>query len=158
VLHLANILSVKDYLSSTFFGHSAKALPSVERTRQIMNHKKTSKNGKQLFSLWEQLSSHYSLVITIPIALSFSLLFYIKFTCFMNGEIRTRNLSRAYPSLSLHYYINYVYITFSFLMYYNKPRASILRFLLPRVFCLALGKKLLCRVSEKTLGKIFGTR
>jgi hypothetical protein len=31
-------------------------------------------------------------------------------------------LSRAYPTLSLHYYINYVYTAFSFLMYYNKPR------------------------------------
>jgi hypothetical protein len=31
-------------------------------------------------------------------------------------------------------------------------------FLLPRVFCLALGKELLCRVSEKILDKTFGTR
>jgi hypothetical protein len=26
------------------------------------------------------------------------------------------------PPLSLHYYINYIYITFSFLVYYNKSR------------------------------------
>jgi hypothetical protein len=32
------------------------------------------------------------------------------------------SLSHIYPALSLHYYIDYVYITFSFLMYYNKPR------------------------------------
>jgi hypothetical protein len=31
-------------------------------------------------------------------------------------------------------------------------------FLLPRVFCVALGKELLCRVPEKTLGKECGTR
>jgi hypothetical protein len=31
-------------------------------------------------------------------------------------------------------------------------------FLLPRVFCLTLGKELFCRVPEKTLGKTFGTR
>jgi hypothetical protein len=31
-------------------------------------------------------------------------------------------------------------------------------FLLPRVFCVALGKELLCRVPEKTLGKEYGTR
>jgi hypothetical protein len=34
----------------------------------------------------------------------------------MNGEIQTRNLSRAYPPIPLHYYINYVYIKFSFLI------------------------------------------
>jgi hypothetical protein len=28
--------------------------------------------------------------------------------------------SRAYPPLPLHYSINYVYIMFSFLVYYNK--------------------------------------
>jgi hypothetical protein len=31
-------------------------------------------------------------------------------------------LSHAYVPLPLHYYINYVYITFSFIMYYNKLR------------------------------------
>jgi hypothetical protein len=31
-------------------------------------------------------------------------------------------------------------------------------FLLPRVFCVALDKELLCRVPEKTLGKEFGTQ
>jgi hypothetical protein len=31
------------------------------------------------------------------------------------------SLSRI-PSYTLHYYINYVYITFLFLMYYKKPR------------------------------------
>jgi hypothetical protein len=31
-------------------------------------------------------------------------------------------------------------------------------FILPRVFCVALDKELLCRVSEKTLGKEYGTR
>jgi hypothetical protein len=30
-------------------------------------------------------------------------------------------------------------------------------FLLTRVFCVALGKELLCRVPKKALGKIFGT-
>jgi hypothetical protein len=40
----------------------------------------------------------------------------------MNSEIQTHNLSRVYPPLPLHYYINYVYITFSFLKYYNKTR------------------------------------
>jgi hypothetical protein len=68
----------------------------------------------------EQLSNHYPLPYASPY--HFLLLFWIKFTCFMNGEIRTRNLSRAYPHLPLHYYINCVYITFSSLMYYNKPR------------------------------------
>jgi hypothetical protein len=50
----------------------------------------------------------------------FSLLFWIKFTCFVNGEIRTRNLSLAHTLL--YHYTNYIYITFSILMYYNKPR------------------------------------
>jgi hypothetical protein len=44
--HSANILSAKSSLPSTFFGHSAKTLPSVEKhsakknTRQIKNRKK----------------------------------------------------------------------------------------------------------------------
>jgi hypothetical protein len=62
-----NILSAKCSLSFTFFGHSAKTLPSVvekhsskESTRQIRN-RKTLKNKKTFFKLWEQLSNHYPL-------------------------------------------------------------------------------------------------
>jgi hypothetical protein len=40
----------------------------------------------------------------------------------MNSEIRTRNLPLVHPSYTTRYYTNYVYITFSFPMYYNKPR------------------------------------
>jgi hypothetical protein len=36
--------------------------------------------------------------------------------------LNSQPLSRIYSSLPLHYYINYVYITFSFFMYYNKLR------------------------------------
>jgi hypothetical protein len=77
---------------------------------------KNPKNIKTFLKLWKQFSNHY------PLLYHLSLLFWSKFTCFVNGEIRTRKLSRAYPSLPLHYYINGVYITFSFLMYYNKSR------------------------------------
>jgi hypothetical protein len=54
--HSANILSAKGSLPSTFFGHSAKTLPSVEKysakknTRQIKNRKK-QKNSKTFFKL-----------------------------------------------------------------------------------------------------------
>jgi hypothetical protein len=67
---------------------------------------------------------HYTTISIISILdfHHFSQLIWIRCTLFVNGEIRTRNLSRAYPSLPLHYYINYVYITFPFLVYYNKPR------------------------------------
>jgi hypothetical protein len=41
---------------------------------------------------------------------------------FVNGKIQTHNLSLPYPPLPLQYYINCVYIMFSFLMYYNKSR------------------------------------
>jgi hypothetical protein len=57
------------------------------------------------------------------IALSFSLLFWIKFKYFCKWwDSNSQPLSRAYPPLPLHYYINYVYISFSFHMYYNKSR------------------------------------
>jgi hypothetical protein len=60
------------------------------------------------------------LLVTIPIALSFFTIILIKLTCFVNSKIQTRKpLSPAYPTLPLHYYINYFYITFSLLMYYN---------------------------------------
>jgi hypothetical protein len=37
-------------------------------------------------------------------------------------DSNSQHLSRTYPTLPLYYYINCVYITFSFLVYYNKPR------------------------------------
>jgi hypothetical protein len=107
--YLTNILSAKGFLPNTFLD-----------TRQIKNRKKTPKNSKTFFKLREQLSNHYT--IPYPMPYYFSLLFWIKFTYFVNGDIRTHNFSRAYPPLPLHYYINYDYITFSFLMYYNKLR------------------------------------
>jgi hypothetical protein len=54
--HSANILSAKGSLSSTFFGHSAKTLPSVEKqsakksTRQIKNYKKPQKTAKHFLN------------------------------------------------------------------------------------------------------------
>jgi hypothetical protein len=55
--HSANILSAKGSLPSTFFGHSAKTLTSVEKhsakkkTRQIKNRKKFKKTAKHFFKL-----------------------------------------------------------------------------------------------------------
>jgi hypothetical protein len=49
-------------------------------------------------------------------------LFWIKFTCFVYGEIRTRNISLANTLLYHYTTTSIVYIMFSFLMYYNKPR------------------------------------
>jgi hypothetical protein len=48
-------------------------------------------------------------------------LFWIKFTCFVNGDIRTRNLSLAHTILYHYTTTSIMSITFSFLMYYNKP-------------------------------------
>jgi hypothetical protein len=41
-------------------------------------------------------------------------------------DSNSQPLSPAYPHIPLHYYINYIYIMFSFLMYYNKPRLILL--------------------------------
>jgi hypothetical protein len=86
--------------------HSVKLLSSVEKhsanksTRQIkalgkLRIAKTPKN-----KLWEQLSNHYSLPYQSPY--HFLVLFWIKLICFVNGEIRTRNLSLAHTLLD-HY-------------------------------------------------------
>jgi hypothetical protein len=88
-----------------------------KNTRQIKNCKKLQKNSK-IFLNYEN-NSPTTTQLSYTSSYHFSLLFWIKFTCF---EIRTHNLSRSYLPLPLHYYFNYVYITFSFLMYYNKPR------------------------------------
>jgi hypothetical protein len=111
----------KGFFAEYFFWHSAKNLPSVKKhsakknTRQIKNRKKL-KTNKKIFLNFRNNSP------TLPITLPFALSFWIKFICFVNDEIQTRNLSLAYPPIPLHYYTNYVYITFSFPMYYNKPR------------------------------------
>jgi hypothetical protein len=116
----ANILSAKGFLPSTFSRTLDKDFVECRKALGKLKIAKNRKNNKTFFKLWEQLSNHYPLPYPSPY--HFSLLFWIKFTCFVNGEIRTRNLSRVYPPLPLHNYINYLYITFSFLIYYNKPR------------------------------------
>jgi hypothetical protein len=57
--------------------------------------------------------------ITLPIALSFFNIIYMFCEWW---DSNSQSLSRAYRLIPLHYYTNYVYITFSFPMYYNKPR------------------------------------
>jgi hypothetical protein len=123
----ANILSAKDSLPSTFFGHSVKSLPSVEKhstnknTRQIKNHKKPQKIAKHFFNYVNQLSNHYP--ITIIIALSFFTINLNQIYMFCEWwDSNSQPPSHVYHPLPVHYYINYVHITFSFIMYYNKPR------------------------------------
>jgi hypothetical protein len=82
-------------------------------TQQIKNRKK-SKKIENIFKIIGTTLQPY--LLPYPSLYHFSLLFWIKFTCFVNGEIQTRNLSLAH-TLLYHYTT-----TFSFLMYYNKPR------------------------------------
>jgi hypothetical protein len=117
----------RDLCRVLFFGHLAKTLPSVEKhsaeknTRQIKNRFFLKKN-KTFFKILGTTLQPYHHLLPYPLPYHFSLLFWIKFICFVNGEIRTRNLSHAYPPIPLHYYTNYIYITFSFPIYYNNPR------------------------------------
>jgi hypothetical protein len=62
-----------------------------KNTRQIKNEKKSKKNIKTFLKLYKQLLNHY-LIITYQIDLSFFtiILNQIKFTCYVNNEIRTR--------------------------------------------------------------------
>jgi hypothetical protein len=103
----------KGFFVEYFFGRSAKTLPNVEKhsakksTRQIKNHKKTQKSKTFLnYGNNSPTTTHYHTHRTI--------IFHYYFE--LNLHVLCRNLSRAYPPLPLHYYINYVYITFSFLM------------------------------------------
>jgi hypothetical protein len=116
-------LTLPDSRSLPCLRHSANVIlhSAKKSTRQIKNRKKHKKTGKYFLNYMN--NSPTTLLITYSSLYHFSLLFWIKFTCFVNGEIWTRKpFSRAYPPLPLHYYINYVYITFSFIMYYNKLR------------------------------------
>jgi hypothetical protein len=108
-----------------FFGHSAKILPSVEKhsakksTRQSKNHKKPKKTVKTFFKLWKQLSKHYSLYHTHSLTF-FTIILNQSNQIYMFCEwwdSNSRPLSHTYSTLPLPYYINCVYITFSFLMY-----------------------------------------
>jgi hypothetical protein len=92
-----NILSAKGSLPSTFFWTLGN------------------------FKLCQQLSNYYPLPYSSPN--HFSLLFWIKFTCFVNGEIRTHNLSLSH-TLLYHYTTTLIMsiLCFSFHIYYNKPR------------------------------------
>jgi hypothetical protein len=102
-----------------FFGHSVKTLSSVKNTRQIKN-RKNPKNNKTFFKIIEQLSNHYLL----PYSSHYHFHHYFKLNLIFYEwwDLNSQPLSRAYTPLPQHYYINYVYITFSFLIYYNKPR------------------------------------
>jgi hypothetical protein len=59
--------------------------------------------------------------MALPVSLSFFTIFELNLRV-LNLRV-TRNLSLAYNPTPLQYYINCVYITFSFLIYYKKPRA-----------------------------------
>jgi hypothetical protein len=80
----ANILSAKNYLSST---------SKNTRQRKTLDKLKITKNPKnsKMFKLCEQLSNHYPL--SYPLSYHFE---WIKFTCYVNGEIRTRNIYLAH--------------------------------------------------------------
>jgi hypothetical protein len=109
-----------------FIGHWAKTLPSVEKLSakksnwQIKNRKNPKKQQNILKIMWTTLEP---LPITIPITLSFFTIILNQIYMFCEWwDSNSHPLSHAYLPLPLHYYINYVYIMFSFLMYYNKPR------------------------------------
>jgi hypothetical protein len=92
----------KRFFAEYFFGHSAKTLASVKKhstkknTRQIKN-RKILKNSKTIFKILGITLQPY--LLPYPLPYHFSLLFWIKFICFVNGEIRTHNLSLAHTLL-----------------------------------------------------------
>jgi hypothetical protein len=92
------IILGKHFIGKGFFvEYFFRTLCRVSKSTWQIKNKKTQKNSKISFKLWEQLSNHYPLPYPSPY--HFSLLFWIKFTCFINGEIWTRNLSLAHTLL-----------------------------------------------------------
>jgi hypothetical protein len=82
---------------------------------------KIQKNSKTFFKIIG--TTLQPLSITIPIALLFFTIILNQIYKFCEWwDSNSQPLSRAYRPIPLQYYINYVYITFSILMYYNKPR------------------------------------
>jgi hypothetical protein len=79
------------------------------------------KNRKTFFKIIGTTLQPYP--ITLSIALSFFTIILNQIYMFCEWlDSNSQPLSRAYPLIPLHYYNYYGYITFSFLMYYNKPR------------------------------------
>jgi hypothetical protein len=118
-----NILSVKGSLSSTFSDAQQRLCRMSKSTRQRkaldkLRITKKPKKSKTFLNYGNNspTTTHYHTHRTI--------IFHYYFE--LNLHVLCHNLSRAYPPLPLHYYINYVYITFSFLMYYNKLRVILL--------------------------------
>jgi hypothetical protein len=120
ILHSTNILSAKGSLLSTFyrtlgkdFTECRKALGKLKiaKTRKTTKHFKNYVNNSWTTTHYY---THHPIIFTI-------ILNQIYMFCEW-WDSNSHPLSHVYPPLPLHYYINYVYITFSFLMYYNKPR------------------------------------
>jgi hypothetical protein len=86
-----------------FLGPSVEKHSAKKITRQIKNCKKTQKNSKTFLNYGN--NSPTTTPLPYPSPYNFSLLlllFWIKFTYFVNIEIRTRNLSFAH-TLLYHY-------------------------------------------------------
>jgi hypothetical protein len=105
--YTTNILSVNGSLSSTFFGHSAKTLSSVEKhsakksTRQINNRKKLKKQ-QNIFKITGTTLQPLP-IITLLIALLFFTIILNQIYMFCEWwDSNSQTLSRAYPPLLLH--------------------------------------------------------
>jgi hypothetical protein len=83
----------------TFFCRVSKSTRQKKNTWQIKN-RFLKKKQQNMFLNYRNYSS--TIPITLPYALSFSLLFWIKFICLVNGGIQTRNLPLAH-TLQYHY-------------------------------------------------------
>jgi hypothetical protein len=122
VLHSAKntrqIFYRQTVLCRVLFSDTWQRLYRVSKnTRQINNRKKIQKTAK-LFLNYRNNSpttTYYHTHRTIIFH------YYFEYMFCEWWDSNSKPLSRTY-TLPLHYYINYVYITFSFLMHYNKPR------------------------------------
>jgi hypothetical protein len=110
VLYTRQKILGKHFIGKRLFDEYFFRALGKKNTWQIKNHKKNSKNNKTFFKLWERLSNHYHTHRPIIFTIILNQLFYEWW------DSNSQPLSRGYPPLPLHYHINCVYITFSFIM------------------------------------------
>jgi hypothetical protein len=118
--HSAKAILHSAYSSSNHFVECCRVSKNTRqrKTLGILRITKNPKNNKTFFLNYGNNSA--TTTTSLLIALSFSP-FFIKFSCFMNGEIQTRNLSLTHNLL-------YHYTKFYFDSFYIRGRLQNLNF------------------------------
>jgi hypothetical protein len=117
----------KRFFVECFFSDTRQRLCRVSkniRQRKTLGKlriEKIKKKQQNIFKILGTTLQPYP--ITLSVALSFFTIILNQTYMFCKWlDSNSQPLSRAYPPIPLHYYTNYVYITFPFPMYYNKSR------------------------------------